>query len=128
MDHKINVLLERADSYLNKAKEEFQKPEEDVVPYSICKNANEAILNYLSSFLLSNAREIPQSRSIKDLLLICREVESEFNNLHLSPFYNPAETEDLWMNIDMASDFLTMAETTREMVYPYIKTQKTYVQ
>lgn len=128
MYQKINVLLDRAESYFNKAKEELHKPEEDVVPYSICKNANEAIINFLSSFLLNYGQEIPKSRSVKDLLAACREVETEFNNLHLSPFYNPAETEHLWMNIDMATDFLTMAETTREMVYPFIKTQKTYVQ
>ena len=124
MNRKIDVLLERAGLHIDQAKEEFNKPEEDVVPYIICKNSNDAVRKYLSSYLLSNEENIPRSGSIRDMITACRRLESGFNDLQLSPFYNPADTEDLWMNIDMATDFLTMAERTRDMVTPLIKTSK----
>ncbi|MGK7390163.1 MAG: hypothetical protein ACNS60_07420 [Candidatus Cyclobacteriaceae bacterium M2_1C_046] len=121
MDQVINILLKQAESHLDRARVELQKPSEDVVPYSICKHANEAVVSFLNSFLLSNGKYLPESKSVKDLVEACRKVDKKFNEVHLSPFYNPAETEHQWMNIDMAMDFYAMAENTRNTVYPLIK-------
>ncbi|WP_420319034.1 HEPN domain-containing protein [Ekhidna sp.] len=116
MDSKINATLEIADSHLNNAQNGLCKPEEDVVPYSVCKNSHSAIINYLSAYLMRNGREIPKSHTVEELLSFCREVNPVFEELHLAPFYHPTDTEDVWMNMDTANDFFKMAEKTKELV------------
>lgn len=103
------------------AKEGLNKPEEDVVPYSICRNAYDSIVDYLSIFLISSGCELPTDHTVRSLLTACRKAETQFQSLHLSPLYDPTQTEDLWMNLDMANDFIAMAEMTRDKVYTLIK-------
>ena len=116
MEPPIKTALDRADELLSRANNELCKPEEDVVPYSICQSAYYAIVNYLGSFLLDNGLEFQESTSVPDLLKSCREIDDKFNELHLAPLYNPTQTEDVWMNLDTANDYLAMAENTRKMV------------
>lgn len=112
--------MELAEHHLDLAKEALCKPEEDVVPYSVCKNSYDAVINYLTGYLMSNGREVPENHTVQELLAFCREVDASFKELHLSPFNHPTETEDVWMNMDAAKDFLAMAERTREMVQPVL--------
>ena len=116
MDHQVTVKFNEAEGLLDKAKEELCKPEEDVVPYVICKSAYQSVLDYLTSYLLYHNNPMPENTSIEDLLKNCRDMDGRFKELHLSPLYNPTQTEDVWMNIDAAKDFLTMAEKTRQIV------------
>lgn len=116
MEEKVNYTLEQAEIHLNNAQDDLRKPEEDVVPYSACKSAHRAIINYLSAYLMRNGRELPETITVEDLLVFCREINPQFNELHLSPFYHPTRTEDVWMNVDTANDFVEMARKTQEMV------------
>lgn len=116
MEHKINSYLDQAADHLHKAHEELCKPEEDVVPYSICKNAHGAITNLLSAFLMSNGRDLPEAKTVESMLPLCSTLHSRFEELHLEPFFNPTETEDIWMNLDAANDYLKIAEKTQSLV------------
>ena len=116
MHEKIKSTLEQAEHHLNNAKEGLYKPEEDIVPYSICKLSHGAIVDYLSAFLMRHGRELPEHHTVEELLSFCREVDAKFNDLHLSPFYHPTDTEDIWMNPDTAQNFLKMAIKTSVIV------------
>ena len=116
MEPPIKLALDKADNLLSRANNELCKPEEDVVPYSICQSAYYAIVNYLGSFLLENGIEFQESDSVSDLIQKCRDVDGKFNDLHLAPLYNPTQTEDVWMNLDAANDYIAMAENTRKFV------------
>ncbi len=116
MDHQVKVKFDEAEGLLEKAKEELCKPEEDVVPYVICKSAYLSVMDYLSSFLLYHESKLPQEPTMEELLKNCRDMDGRFKDLHLSPLYNPTQTEHAWMNMDAAKDFLDMAERTREIV------------
>lgn len=117
MEQQIKTRLSEADDYLQKAKDELCKPEEDVVPFSVYQNAYHAIMNCLSSYLLDNDELIPDSPTVEVLLRNCRKLDSRFNDLHLSPLFHPTEeSEDVWMNIDVAKDFLDLALETCQMV------------
>jgi uncharacterized protein (UPF0332 family) len=116
MEQPIKLTLDKAEELLSRANNELCKPEEDVVPYSICQSAYYAIVNYLGSFLLDNGVEFQESSNVADLLRSCRAIDDKFNELHLAPLYNPTQIEDVWMNLDTANDFLAMAENTRSMV------------
>ncbi|MDX1627843.1 MAG: hypothetical protein R3345_04035 [Fulvivirga sp.] len=115
MDYKTKFSREKAEDLYLKAKDELCKPEEDVVPYSVCRNAYYSITNYLGSYLSMNGVKLSESDSVEDLLNKCRTVDKRFNDLHLSPLYNPTETEDVWMNLDTANDYIKMAESTRQI-------------
>ncbi|MEP1096143.1 MAG: hypothetical protein ABJG78_13600 [Cyclobacteriaceae bacterium] len=116
MNQQVKARLEEADEHFNLAKEELCKPEEDVVPYKICQKSYYSVTNYLSGFILKNGETVQESASIEDLIKRCREIDGRFHELHLAPLYHPTETEDVWMNLDAAHDFLAIAEKTRQMV------------
>lgn len=116
MDLKIQATLDQAEQLYYQAKEELCKPEEDVVPYSVCQSSFNSVTNYLNSFILRNGRDLPLQQGIEELLTQCRAIDERFQDLHLSPLYDPKRTEDVWMNMDTAQDFLSMAEKTRKLV------------
>jgi len=116
MEQSIKSTLDKAEDFLSRAKSELYKPREDVVSYSVCQNAYYAIVNYLGSFLMDNGVEFQESSNVADLLSSCREIDAKFKDLHLAPLYHPTQSEDVWMNLDTANNFLAMAESTRKMV------------
>lgn len=113
----MNIKLELAEKYFYRAKNELCKPQEDVVPYSVCQSANHAVIDYLSSFLIEKDVEPPENAGMEELLKNCREIDDRFNSLHLAPLYHAVDTEDVWMNLDTANDFMAIAESTRQMVH-----------
>ncbi|NVK49567.1 MAG: hypothetical protein HWE09_07340 [Cyclobacteriaceae bacterium] len=116
MENLKNPILDKADQFISAAKEELCKPEEDVVAYSVCWNAHRAVINYLGSFLKEKGMEFQDNANLEDLLKQCRAIDGKFHGLNLSPMYHRADTEDVWMNLDMANDFIAMAENTRKVV------------
>ncbi len=116
MEQMTKTMLETADELLSRANNELCKPEEDVVHYSVCQNAHDAIVNYLASFLLENGAEFEKSSNVKDLLSRCRAIDNKFNELHLAPLYYPTQSKDMWMSLDTVNSFMAMATATRKMV------------
>ena len=108
--------MEDAQTYLDNANEGLCKPEEDVVPYYACENAHRAIINLLTAYAQRQGRDLPVEQNVRELLVLCRGIDPLFDKLHLSPFYHPTDTEDIWMNLDTAGDFLKIAEKTQEIV------------
>jgi len=117
MEQMTKPTLKTAEELLSRAKNELCKPEEDVVHYSVCQNAYDAIVNYLGSFLLDNDVEFEKTSNVEDLLSSCRSIDKRFNDLNLSPLYNPTKSQDVWMSINTANSFMAMAENTRKMVH-----------
>ncbi|WKK80643.1 hypothetical protein [Marivirga arenosa] len=116
MEELLKTRLEKADELLSKAENELYKPEEDVVPYSVCQNAYRAVINYLGSYLTKHGEEFKEATPIKDLLTACRNIDPNFNELHLAPMYHPIQSEDVWMNMDTANSFVAMAKRTKNMI------------
>lgn len=116
MEPMTKTLLETADELLARANNELCKPEEDVVHYSVCQNAYEAIVNYLGSFLSDNDVEFEKTSNVEDLLSSCRSIDKRFNELNLVPLYNPTKGQDTWMSLNTANSFMAMAENTRKVV------------
>ena len=116
MEQLTKTMLEKADELLLKATTELYKPEEDVVAYSVCRNAYYAIVNYLRSFLNDHGASFQETSNISELLANCRAIDQKFNDLHLAPLYHPTQSEDVWMNMDTVRNFMAMAQNTRKMV------------
>ena len=60
------------------------KPSEDIVTYSICKNAQFAIENYLKGFLIKNEVEIALSDTIATLYNKCIAIDKNFKNIDIN--------------------------------------------
>lgn len=116
MNRVVKSQIDEAERLFYQAKEELCKPEEDVVPYSVCQNAYKSVVSYLSSVLINHDIPIEEPIKVEKLLTNCRSLNPKYNNLHLSPMYHPFATEDIWMNLDMAKDYVAMAEKTRQMI------------
>jgi HEPN domain-containing protein len=83
---KANKLFDDAVEKLNEASEELFRPEEDVVTYSVCKNAQFAIENYLKGFLLNNGKDPSNFNTIDSLYKECKAINAKFKDIDLSDF------------------------------------------
>ena len=83
---KATKLFEEAIERLNEANEELFRPEEDIVTYSVCKNAQYAIENYLKGFLLQNGIDITDFKTINTLFEQCKKINPNFKKVDLTDF------------------------------------------
>ena len=86
MKDKANAYLESAAENLKNANSELFRPEEDVVSFSVCKNAQFAIDNYLRGYLFTNKIDASQFETIKELYEQCKKINKGFKKIDLSGF------------------------------------------
>ena len=84
MKSRSSAFFNEATKNLQLAKNELFKPSEDIVTYSICKNAQFAIENYLKGFLIKNEVEIDLSDTIAILYDKCIAIDKNFNNIDIN--------------------------------------------
>lgn len=108
--------LEQARLHFENAREESARPEEDVVPYSVCSHAYKAVQHYLTGFLQQHGAQVHTTNPLDALLIECRKVDVRFNELDLTAMMHAEDPEDVWMNIDVMRDYLYLADKTRNMV------------
>jgi HEPN domain-containing protein len=83
MSSRSKAFLNEGAKRLDIAKEEFLKPVEDLVSFSVCKNSQLAIENYLKGFLLTNSVEFEVNATIDELYKQCVKVDSNFKNIEM---------------------------------------------
>ncbi|TRX49856.1 hypothetical protein FNH22_26490 [Fulvivirga sp. M361] len=115
-DQKVNTTFDQADELFRIAQEELCKPEEDVVPYMVCRNAFKSVNKYLTAFLLKHGMDIHASMSLEVLLDACRQIDPAFNELNLNLLYSTGEKEDVWMDMGTVNEYIALAKQTRQMV------------
>jgi hypothetical protein len=69
---------------LNEAKEELFKPSEDFVSYSVCKNSQFAIENFLKGFLVLNNVKLSGNETIATLYEKCENIDKGFKKIDVS--------------------------------------------
>lgn len=106
--------LEQADIYFENAREEAARPEEDVIPYSVCRHAYKAVSHYLTGYLQHHGKHITTTLSLDELLEECRKVNDQFNDLDCT-LMNTKDPEE-WMNMDVMKQYYQLAKQTRQIV------------
>ena len=86
MEAKAKEFFNDASNKLKEANEELFRPEEDVVSYLVCKNAQHAIENYLKGYLLKNDINPDRFRTIDRLYNECKRINKDFEKVNLSGF------------------------------------------
>ena len=84
MSSRSNAFFKEATKNLNFAKEELLKPAEDIVSFSVCKNSQFAIENYLKGFLVKNNIEFDVNANIAVLYEKCLNIDERFKNIDLN--------------------------------------------
>tara|TARA_R110001583_G_scaffold10179_4_gene47339 strand:- start:5515 stop:5889 length:375 start_codon:yes stop_codon:yes gene_type:complete len=84
MNSRSEAFFNEATKNLKQAKTELFKPAEDIVTYSVCKNAQFAIENYLKGFLVKNNIEIGVEDTIQSLYDKCLSVDENFKTIEMN--------------------------------------------
>ena len=86
MENKANLLFDKAIDKLNKANKELQGAKEEIITYTVCKNAQYAIENYLRGFLFTNGIDPENLKTIESLYESCKQINPKFEQIDLSDF------------------------------------------
>ena len=86
MKDQAKKLFVKAINKLGEANEELCRPEEDMVSFVVCKNAQYAIENYLRGFLIEKGVDAGNYSTIDDLYTECLKINTKFNNIDLADF------------------------------------------
>jgi len=84
MKSRSKAFLDEAEKKLQEAKEEMFKPAEDMVSYSICKNSQIAIENFLKGYLTQNNIELNPNETISSLYVKCVLFNENFKSVDLN--------------------------------------------
>jgi HEPN domain-containing protein len=86
MKSTANKFFGEAVEKLKEANEELFRPEEDVVSFAVCKNAQFAIENYLKGFLYNNGVDASNFKTIESLYEQCKTMNEKFKEIDLTAF------------------------------------------
>ncbi len=84
MKTRSKAFLDEAEKKLHEAKEEMFKPKEDMVSYSVCKNSQIAIENFLKGYLTQNNIDLEKDETIESLYNKCIAFNDKFKDVDLS--------------------------------------------
>ncbi len=86
METLANPFFEIAVAKMKEANRELYRPEEDVVSFLVCKNAQMAVQNYLRGYLLRSGIETKKEDSLDSLYDQCIELNRNFKEVNLTGF------------------------------------------
>ncbi len=94
MNSRSDAFFKEAIKKLHIAKDELFKPSEDIVSYSVCKNAQIAIENYLKGYLTKNGIDLERNETIATLHGKCLTIDENFKIIEMSAIRCKDETID----------------------------------
>jgi HEPN domain-containing protein len=86
MEALANNYFKEAISKMKQASSELYRPEEDVVSYLVCKNAQSAIESFLKGYLIKNGIETEENETIDEMYARCKKINSRFEKVNLMGF------------------------------------------
>jgi HEPN domain-containing protein len=86
METLANPFFEIAIAKMKEANRELYRPEEDVVSFLVCKNAQIAVQNYLRGYLMRSGIETKKEDTLDFLYDQCIELNRNFKEVDLTGF------------------------------------------
>ena len=83
MKARSDAFLREAEKKLDIAKEEMFKPAEDIVSYSVCKNSQFAIENFLKGYLTQHEVKLQTNETITSLYDKCIVIDKNFKTIEM---------------------------------------------
>lgn len=113
-------ILQKANRELDKLKEEMNRPEEDVVTFSICYSVRKSIADFLSYYLAINNVDTSGANTVADMLQLCSRLDDKFRDLNLSELdcFNDdiSSSKTHCTEIEWLTLCIETAEKTRDLV------------
>jgi len=94
MSSRSDAFLNEAEKKLKLAKEELFKPAEDFVSYSVCKNSQFAVENFLKGYLTKNEVNIDSNETIESLYNKCIVIDENFKSIDMGAIGCKGESID----------------------------------
>ena len=118
---RVKQLLTQADNALEMASEERMRPEEDVVPFSVCHNSRVSIKMYLMSYLIKHGVTLEQEMSMTELLSECGKLDKRFEGLDISEIEcggnKNANRDEYCLSVDKVSNCFEAANRVKKLMY-----------
>lgn len=86
MEALANNYFDEAIRKMKQASTELYRPEEDVVSYLVCKNAQYAIQSFLKGYLVKNGIETKENETIDEMYGRCIKINPRFEKVDLVGF------------------------------------------
>jgi HEPN domain-containing protein len=83
MKSRSDAFLKEAANKFKIAKEEMFKPAEDIVSYSVCKNSQFAIENFLKGYLTKKEVKLKANETIASLYNKCIAIDKNFKTIEM---------------------------------------------
>jgi alpha-glucosidase (family GH31 glycosyl hydrolase) len=83
MKSRSDAFLKEAANKFKIAKEEMFKPAEDIVSYSVCKNSQFAIENFLKGYLTKKEVKLQANETIASLYNKCIAIDKNFKTIEM---------------------------------------------
>jgi hypothetical protein len=83
MKSRSDAFLKEAANKFKIAKEEMFKPAEDIVSYSVCKNSQFAIENFLKGYLTKKEVKLQSNETIASLYNKCIAIDENFKTIEM---------------------------------------------
>lgn len=80
------IFFKEAERRLNAAKEDLYKPQGDMLTFSVCKNSQHAVENYLMGYLIKENIPIEEKDTLNNLFEKCIELNSDLKQVSLDSF------------------------------------------
>ncbi|MCB9246571.1 MAG: hypothetical protein H6606_09085 [Flavobacteriales bacterium] len=120
METKNNYLytIKLAHDYYDTAYEQYCKPEEDLVPYMVCRSAYKSVGNYLAAYMFHRGLMVKDEMTLQFLLKSCQDLNPAFNELDLDLlFYGNAHHEEVLFADDVTMHkYMDLSTATRDLV------------
>lgn len=112
------ILLEEADQMVQAAGEEMMRAEEDAITHAVCFKSRQAIINYLTVFLIKSGVAPIAPPTMAALLAQCQAIDGRFNLLNIDNIHCrfEAEDKDYCLSVDQVDECLRIANQASDIV------------
>ena len=90
----VNTYYDQAIQKLKEANEEYNRPEEDIVSYGVCKNSQFAVESFLKGYLVEHNIDPESFETINSLYAQCKLLNARFEEIDLTEFGCDSNTFD----------------------------------
>ena len=115
---RADILLQEADQMVQDAGAEMNRSEEDAITHTVCFKSRQAIVNYLTVYLLNSNVRPADPPIMAALLDQCRSLDGRFDLLNIANIHCRFEDhdEEYCLNVDQVDYCLKVAEQARGIV------------
>lgn len=114
----MDALLLEAERLLQFADEEMMRSEEDAITHTVCFHSRQAIINYLTAFLLAEGVQPDEPITMSGLLEECRTIDGRFELIDLNNIHCRFEShnEEYCLSVDQVDECIKIARQLRGIV------------